>query len=76
MRSERTEEESDGVSDVSEDELEREMVDTKATANPGEKAVEGSDERQDGQHVTPAARAHSASRGLKRSNTGDVTHRI
>ena len=48
-----TDEEGDGVEDVSEDELEGECVDAETFTDPGEETVDGSDEGDDGQHVGP-----------------------
>ena len=48
-----TDEEGDGVEDVAEDELEGECVDAETFTDPGEETVDGSDEGDDSQHVSP-----------------------
>ena len=46
-----TEEEGDGVENVSDNQLERKLVDRETLSDPGEQTVNGGDEGQDGQQV-------------------------
>ena len=46
-----TKEKGDGVKNISEDQLERKLVNREALSDPGEQTVDGSDEGQDGQKV-------------------------
>ena len=48
-----TEEKRDRVEDVPQYKLHGESVNTKTTTNPRKEAVDSSDQRQDGQHISP-----------------------
>src|SRR6266702_766567 len=47
----RTDEECDGVEDVAQDELQSEVMDPEAAADPGEQTIDGPDEGQEREHV-------------------------
>jgi hypothetical protein len=47
----RTEKESDRIEDVAQNELQRELADAESTADPGKKAVDRRDRRQDGDNI-------------------------
>lgn len=46
-----TEEESNGIEDISQNQLERQLVDAEALADPREEGIDERDERQDREHV-------------------------
>lgn len=48
-----TKEERDGIENVSDDQLQGQMVDPKAVANPSEESVYHRDERQNGKNIGP-----------------------
>lgn len=47
----RTDEKSDRIEDVTQHELQREMVDAEPATDPGEKAVDCGDKGQNGEHI-------------------------
>ena len=49
----RTDEKGDRIEYISEDQLERELVDAESFPNPGQEAVNSCNKRDDGQHVGP-----------------------